>query len=232
MASQWEAIPGVRSKLHVVYPGVDHTRFRPQPGARLRLRREFGVGEHEPLVGVVARLSPEKGIGDFVDAFALCLRRHPGARAVVIGDACASTAAYAQEVRQRAARLGDSIHFAGFRADVADCYAAFDLLVVPSRHEGFGRVLVEAMAAQLPIVATRTEGIPEVVVHGETGLLAEPGQPSSLADAMATVLGDPGRSRRFARFGRERAEASFTIQAQAEAMQAIYQRLARGGRRP
>ena len=91
---------------------------------------------------------------------------------------------------------------------------------------------VEAMAAQLPIVATRTEGIPEVVVHGETGLLAEPGHPSSLADAMATVLGDPELSRRFARFGRERAEASFTIQAQAEAMQAIYQSLMRGGRRP
>jgi glycosyltransferase involved in cell wall biosynthesis len=227
IASQWESIPDAKPKLHVVYPGIDHTQFRPQPGARVRLRREFAIADDELLIGVVSRLSPEKGVRDFVEAFALCMTRGRQARAVVVGDACVSTAAYGREVRRRAADLGDRISFAGFRSDVADCYAAFDLLVVPSRHEGFGRVLVEGMAAGLPVVATKTEGIPEVVVHGETGLLAEPGRPEALAEAMMRLLANPDLAHRMGRAGRERAKRFFTIQAQAQAMQALYEEVIR-----
>jgi glycosyltransferase involved in cell wall biosynthesis len=224
IASQWQSIPDAKPKLHVIYPGIDGGRFQPQPAARTRIRREFNIADDELLIGVVSRLSPEKGVRDFVQAFAICARKKGRVRALVAGDAIASTAAYARELYQQAIGLGvhDRIAFVGFRSDVADFYAAFDLLVVPSRHEGFGRVLLEGMAAGLPVIATGAEGIPEVVVDGETGLLVEPGRPEALADAMMNLLGNPDLARRMGRAGRERVKRCFTIEAQAQAMQALY----------
>jgi glycosyltransferase involved in cell wall biosynthesis len=224
IASYWQCLPDAKPKIRVIYPGIDAARFRSQPGARIRIRREFNLADGDPLVGVVSRLSPEKGVHDFVEAFALCLRKNDRVRAVIVGGAPSASAQYAGQLHQEAVSsgVGDRLWFAGFRSGIADMYAAFDLLVVPSRHEGFGRVLVEAMAAGLPLVATRVEGIPEVVVDGETGLLVEVGQPEALADAMLHVLANPDMARRMACAGRERVERCFTIKAQAQATQALY----------
>ncbi len=222
MAAQWATIPGARSKLRVIYPGIDPARFRRRDGARARIRREFSIGDGELLIGVASRLSPEKGVRDFVEAFGICLSRGVRGRALVIGGASDSTTAYADDVRRLAACYGDAITFPGFRADVADCYSAFDLLVVPSRHEGFGRALVEGMAAGLPVVATTAEAIPEVVVDGETGLLVKPGRPAALAEAMMRLLSDRSLARRMGEAGSDRVARLFTLRSQARAMQSLY----------
>jgi glycosyltransferase involved in cell wall biosynthesis len=120
--------------------------------------------------------------------------------------------------------------FAGARRDITALMGAFDLFVQPSRWEGFGITLLEAMAAGTPIVATSVGGVPEVVVHGETGLLVPPGSPEELARACAALLRDRDRAARLARAGRARVESRFRIERLAEETAALYRELLLGAR--
>jgi len=115
----------------------------------------------------------------------------------------------------------------GLRRDVPRLMQALDVFAMPSIWEGFGIVLLEAMAAARPIVATRVATIPEVVVHGETGLLVPPGDDfeAGLARAMDTVLGDPGAARRMGEAGRERAVGEFGWDAVARRTVRLYEKI-------
>ena len=148
-------------------------------------------------IGVIGRVAPEKGQADFVEAAKLVLRTHPGCRFVVCGAPLFGDSAsrrYDELVRAAAAEL--PIDFPGWRNDVAEVMAGLDLLVAPSTaREATTRVVLEAFAAGVPVLASAAGGIPEIVTDGETGYLTPPSCPMALAARMCQVI-DAGAERR------------------------------------
>jgi glycosyltransferase involved in cell wall biosynthesis len=218
-----ERVGVVPCGITVVYNGVDLGRFAAErdPAAA---RAALGLPHGAPLVGLVGRLCAQKGQEDLIRAAPAILRRHPGVRFVLAGEA--DDPATERALRALAADLGvaEAFHFAGFVQDVAALYAALDLVVAPSRWEGFGLALAEAMAAGRPIVAARAGAIPEVVAEGETALLTAPADPGALAEAVATLLSAPAQMADLGRRGRLWA-ARFSWERSGAALDALYQRL-------
>jgi glycosyltransferase involved in cell wall biosynthesis len=153
---------------------------------------------------------------------ALLLCDFPAARFVIVGDG-----PQRDELVALARDLGiaDRVIFAGFRTDVPDLMSAFDLFVLASVFEPFGLVLVEAMALEKPVVASRVNGIPEVVADGEAGLLVPPRDPHALAEAAARLLRDQALARHMGQAGRGRVLARFTVEAMAGKTMALYEEI-------
>jgi glycosyltransferase involved in cell wall biosynthesis len=138
-------------------------------------------------IGVIGRIDPEKGQLDFVHAARLLIRQFPDCSFSVIGAPSFSSNRYFDEVVRASHDL--PIHFTGWRNDIANVFAGLDLLVVPSNPvDATPRVLFEAFAARVPVVAFASGGIPEIVDNGVTGFLADPGTPQALASRIADVL--------------------------------------------
>lgn len=188
-------------------------------------RDEPPLAAGEPLIGVVGRLSPEKGHRHFVEAFAALRRSQPRARAVFVGDGQERDKLARQIARHG---LGDRITLAGFREDVATFYRACDVIALPSLREGMPNAALEAMAFGKPVVASRTGGIPEVVVDGVTGTLVEPANPARLAAALGDLLADRRKMAAFGARGRERVSAEFSPGGRAGRVIALYHRLLAG----
>jgi glycosyltransferase involved in cell wall biosynthesis len=202
------------ARIRVVPSGVDAEDFVAPPGARERLRAEWGCGPGDRIVIVIGVLEARKGHAVLFDA----LRRLPdvgGVRCVVAGDGALAT-----ELEERARGL--PIRFLGFRSDVAACLAAADVAVLPSLHEGLGIAALESMAAGRPLVATRVGGLAEVVEDGASGLLVPPGDAAALAAALARLLDDPALAARLAAAAAARVRAKFSVAAMAEGTLACY----------
>lgn len=163
-------------------------------GARARVRGELGIPPEAPVAAVVGRITPWKGQDVFLKAAALTLSSCPDARFLVVGAVRGQDQKYLKALRSSVASLGiePSVIFAGFHPDPAQIMRAIDLLVLPSRDpEPFGLVVIEAMAAARPVVATAHGGVVEVVEDGHSGLLVPPNDVPGLASAMSTLLADP-----------------------------------------
>lgn len=211
---------GKPDQLQVIGPGVRLERFAHSPDLREPMRRELGFRD-EPVVGWVGRLTEIKDCATFLKAAGEVAREMPETRFLVVGDGELRT-----DLEAQAERLGlkERVRFLGHREDVPALMAAMDLFVLSSLNEGFGRVLVEAMAAGLPIVATIVGGVAEVVGHGETGLLVPSGEPTAMAEAMLAILQDMGMARRFWERGRRTAEAH-SVERMVADFAALYQEL-------
>ncbi|MFP4057410.1 MAG: glycosyltransferase family 4 protein [Candidatus Brocadiia bacterium] len=179
----------------------------PDPSARERVRAELGLGD-APVLIVTSRLHPAKGHVHLLDALALLREQLGGVRLLAVGDGGERPA-----LEERAERLGlgHSVLFTGFRTDVVDLLRAADLFVLPSLLEGMPNTALEAMAVGLPVVASAVDGVPEVVVDGETGLLVSPGDPHLLRDTIGRLLTEPQLAARMGRAGRERVRRHFAL---------------------
>jgi glycosyltransferase involved in cell wall biosynthesis len=203
--------------------GVDTAVFqpRPRPGA---LRPALGLAADTPLVGFVGRLSPEKGPEVLVRA-----ALHVGLARPDVHIAFVGVGPMAAELRTQAQRLGvaERVHFAGARDDMPATYPEFDLLVSCSHSEAMPLALLEGMACGLPAVATRVGGVPDIVEHGETGLLIGPSDFDALSQAIVQILGDDALRARMGARARERALRQLDIGASVERVGALMARLAR-----
>jgi glycosyltransferase involved in cell wall biosynthesis len=162
------------------------------------------TGGTAATVGVVGRLVPEKGVDVFLRAVALVSAAVPAARFVVVGDGPLRAAL---EDRAVALGLAGVVTFTGFRPDAPQLIAGLDVLVVPSRSDGSPLVVCEAMAAGIPVVASRVGGLPDLVAHGDSGLLVRPEDPADLARSLVRLLRDPAAAQALGRRGRQLAEA-------------------------
>jgi len=178
---------------------VHHNAIRPQPKPSAEevneLRRRFGIAEGERVVLSVGRLSKEKAHADLIEAFKLLRATNPdrNCRLLLVGDGPE------RANLERAARASgetDRLTFAGQVSNVQPFYAAADVFVLPSLSEGSPNVLLEAMAAEVPIVATAVGGVPEIVADEESALLVPPKNPQALATAIDRVLQDSALAQR------------------------------------
>jgi glycosyltransferase involved in cell wall biosynthesis len=206
-----------RDRIRVVPSGIDPVSVEATPGDRAAARARWGIGPDEVLVLVLGALERRKGHAVLLEAAARLATEGPPLRYVFCGDGGERTVLAAA-----AGRLGDRVVFAGFRRDVAACLAAADVVALPSLHEGLGVAALEAMAAARPVVASRVGGLADVVVDGETGAFAAPGDPASLAEALRRVAGDPALRARLGQGGRARVLARYTAARMAEGTLACY----------
>jgi glycosyltransferase involved in cell wall biosynthesis len=224
---QWLIAQGYdASKIAIIPNGVDLERFdrRVEPD---RLRRELGLPSGVPIVAVVSRLNRLKGIEHFLEAAAAVLGRFPDARFVVIGETNPNEREYQQVLARLAQKLGigDRVVFAGLRTDVPELLAGATVSVMPSLNEALPNVLLESMAAGVPVVATRVGGTPEVVEDGENGLLVPPADSIALAVAIERLLADPELAARLARAGRDSVTKRFSMEQMVRATEQLYQTL-------
>ncbi|MDP9183822.1 MAG: glycosyltransferase family 4 protein [Actinomycetota bacterium] len=207
----------------VVPSAVDLTSI-PTAGA-VGVRADLGVPEDAEVVGTIGRLVAQKAPLDFVRMCALVRRSHPDAVFVMVGDTTLETRGLEQEVRREAESLGVPILFTGFRADAPRVASAFDVFVIPSRYEGLGRALTEAMASGRPVVATAVNGVPDLVEPGVTGLLAAPGDVAALAEATVWLLEHPEEARLMGEQGQQRVRSHFGPEAMCQALDELYSEL-------
>ncbi|HET6392867.1 MAG TPA: glycosyltransferase [Blastococcus sp.] len=219
--------------------GLRHRMFRPEDvtvihyssrmavgdaGAadRARLRDELGLPADARLIALVGRIEDQKGADLLVRAVPAVVAQVPQAHVLVVGEGTRRA-----EAEALAGELGVSghVHFTGWRHDLADVMRAVDVLALPSRWEAFGIVNLEAMAAAKPVVGFAVEGIPEVVVHGETGLLSPAGAVDDLARDLVRVLTDPALAADLGAAGRRRFLGTFTPERMVEAHVRLYEEL-------
>ena len=212
---------GRREQFAVIPSGVNLPALRAQAPPREEARRRLGVAADCLLLVGVGRLVPIKGFDVLVRALPAIVKEAPAARLCLVGDGPDRPAL---EAEARALGVADRVLLAGAHEEVAPFLAAADLLVAPSRNEGLGKALVEAMALGLPVVATRVGGIPAVVADGQTGSLVPPDDPPALARAVGALLKDPELRRRAGEAGRRRAE-QFSLAAMESRLLGLYREL-------
>jgi L-malate glycosyltransferase len=210
-------------RVVTVYEGIDLHRLQAEPAANVHA--EFWLPTHAPVVGAVAALTQEKGHKYLIDAAALVVREVPDARFVILGEGDLRPAL---ERQIKELRLDKHVLLPGFRADILAFIKSFDLFVMSSLAEGLGTSLLDAMAFSKATVATDTGGIPEVVSHGETGLLVAPRDHRALAAAISGLLKNQERRERMGRAGLERVKRLFTAERMVERTLDVYRARAGG----
>ncbi|WP_353473411.1 glycosyltransferase [Salipiger sp. H15] len=202
------AAPGDWDRLHIVHCGIDPARYAPS------------AHDGQDLL-FVGRLAGVKGVPLLLRALASLAPRHPALRLRLIGDGPERAAL---EAMTRDLGIAGRTEFLGYRsqAEVAEALAGADVFVLPSFAEGVPVVLMEALAAQVPVVTTRIAGVPELVEHGTSGLLVPPGDAEALAAALEVLLADPDRRRAMGAAGRARVEAEFDVTIEAAKLSALF----------
>jgi glycosyltransferase involved in cell wall biosynthesis len=224
---QWLLADGYDgSKITVIPNGVELSRFR-KPADGSGLRHELGLPEGCPLVAVVSRLSPSKGLEDFLRAAAILAATHPATRFLIVGQAAPADEGYRAALAASVGRLGleGRVVFTGLRLDVPEILSQVSVSVLPSHSEGLSNVLLESMAAGVPVVATRVGGAAEAVENGVTGLLVEPKEPAALAEGIHRLLRDRELARSYGCAGQRRMTERYGFDTAIQKTERLYQSL-------
>jgi len=208
---------GQREQFRVVFSGIDTAPYDDAIARRQETRAALGIADDALLIGGVGRLAPVKGFGHFA-AMAHALRRTDARLQFIHAGEGEEAAAVRQEAR-------GSVQFLGPRDDIPDVMAALDILVVPSLNEGMGRVILEAGAAALPVVATRVGGIPDIVDDGETGLLVAPRSVDELVSAVRSLVHSPERRRLLGATARAKVVPHYSLSTMVQRIETIYEEL-------
>ena len=204
--------------VELIYNGVDLQRYDHQAPC-CTLRDEYGMEPGAVIVGVVARLEPEKGHPTLLEAWPLVLREVPNAYLLIVGEGGQREAL---ERQARDLRVAHRVVFTGRRDDVPAVTAALDCAVLPSYREAQGLTILEAMALARPVVASNVGGIPEMIDDGVSGLLVPPHDAPALAAAIGRVLLDHPFADTIARAGHDTVHARFCVELMVRAVETIY----------
>ncbi len=219
-----EGLPADR--IDVIHNGVDTTRYRPaEPGERRAARAELGIDANAVTVTHVASIKPLKRQDALVRAMAPLMQSRADVHLVFAGDGPM------REHCERLARhlgIADRTHFLGIREDVERVFHASDVIALPSRTEVFPNVVLEAMAAGVPVVATDVGCVREMVADGETAILVDEGDDAALAEALTRLVRDAELRARFGAAARERVTRHFPIERMCDARTRLFERLRAG----
>ncbi|MGD9345639.1 MAG: glycosyltransferase family 4 protein [Candidatus Aminicenantes bacterium] len=209
--------------IKVIPDGIDYSPFEEAASSQY-LRRELNFGPEDFLVGIVAHLADHKGHKFLIKATEILKEKAPRIKVIIVGE---GPLRMELDKLVKQTRVEDMVFFLGFREDVPQILASLDLFVLSSYLEGMGSSILDAMASRLPVVATRTGGIPEVVVNGETGLLVPPKSPAALAKAILRIYEDRALGDRLGQKGYEVVHQKFSAEAMAAKVISEYERLAK-----
>ncbi|MDX9981639.1 MAG: glycosyltransferase family 4 protein [Lentisphaeria bacterium] len=213
--------PYLNGKVRVIPNGLDADLLRTQAqsadrrAGRPAVPKEAGVF----LTAVVGRLFPDKGHRYFLEALERLRERHPGLKALIVGDGPEKEALAG---RIRAHHLEDAVRMCGFVADMPAVYRAIDCLVMPSLTEGLPYTLLEAMNYGVPVIATAVGDIPDLIRPGRTGVLIPPAQAEAIVNALEAVIRDPASARRLAEAGRRLVQDEYSAASMARHMEKLY----------
>ena len=222
-----ETLPIEPQRVLTLHDAIDISRFDPARVDGSGVRKEFGFTAEQTVVGFVGRFSPGKGHEELLRAAALLHPGHPGLRLLIVGEPSHGEEEYARGVRRMAAELGveSIVRFAGFRSDIPAVMAAFDCFAFPSHAESFGVVLIEAMAMERAVVSTNCDGILDIMVGEETGVMVPPKDAGALAKGIERLIADPALRRMMGIAARRRVLLLFDQERQIDRLQIIYDEL-------
>ena len=208
-------------KITCVRSAVDPAPFN-GPCPKEAFLAEFGLSPDDEVVGMAAQFIPRKGHDLLLQAIPEILRVRPRARFLLFGKGPLQ-----EDVARRVREAGweGTVQLPGFRTDLPGLLPCLNLLVHPATMEGLGVILLQASAAGLPVVGAAAGGVPEVIVHGKTGLLIRPSDPEDLAAAVSSLLADPSRARAMGEAGRERIRDRFGVESMVDGNLRVYQEL-------
>jgi glycosyltransferase involved in cell wall biosynthesis len=218
------------SKIRIIRNGIDLTRYGEGSNSPA-LRAELGLPKDAPLVLMLSRLNPQKGVDDFIKAAAMVRLQRPDVRFLLIGEKLkyqdggfGLDAGYHNYLHELCMNLGlqDHIVFTGHRSDVPALLAEGCVSVLPTHSEGLSNTLLESMAAGLPIVATKVGGNGELVEDGVNGILVPPQAPATLANAILRILDDKALADRFSAAARAKANAYFSMEKMVGDTESLY----------
>jgi glycosyltransferase involved in cell wall biosynthesis len=200
-----------QEKISIIRNGIVSSRKPAVPAKPIRV--ELGIPEDAPLVATIGRLNSLKGIEYFVRAAAQVAVRFPSVHFLVIGDSHGGDSGYLRELEREAHQLGlrGRLTFTGFRMDIASLLSDVNVSVLPSLSEGLSNVLLESLAAGVPVVATRVGGTPEIVDDGVNGLLVPPCDSDAIARAVSLLLERPDTARQYGQAGKLRIAREFSV---------------------
>jgi glycosyltransferase involved in cell wall biosynthesis len=206
------------NKIEVVYYGLDWNKYD-SLGDLSYVRKEFNIDEKEILLGTVARLTEQKGLNYLLEAFVKVLETEPKCKLIIVGQG-----ELEKQLKNLSKNLGieNKVIFTGFRKDIPEIMSSIDIFILPSLWEGFGLVLLEAMAAKKAIVATDIGAIPEIVLDDKTGILAPPANAEALANGVLRLVRQKNLAKTMGERGRERLETHFGIDKMVKRVEKIY----------
>jgi glycosyltransferase involved in cell wall biosynthesis len=216
--------PRFKSRLITIYNGLLLEKFVPTTSGQT-IREEFGVPATAPFVGMIGRVNQWKGQLVFARAARRLLDRFPDAYFIAVGSVFADQVTYLEALKAELEQLGITKRFilSPFRRDVPSFLAALDVYVHPSiLPEPFGLVVLEAMAAAKPVVATAHGGVTEMIENGVSGYLVEPKNPIALANGVELLLRDSGQAQRMGLEAKDRAFRMFHVDRYVAEIQAVY----------
>ena len=207
-----------QSSIALVYNGVDLKKFAPSVSGE-SIRKEYSIDRDEKIVTIIGRLDGLKGHRYFLEAASRVLDGSRKVRFLIVGDGMVREEL---EVLSRKLDVARSVIFCGQRNDVPEILAASDVVVSASLKEGFGRVIIEAMAMTKPVIATSVGGVPEIVQDGESGILVQPEDCQGLASAMISVIDNAEIALKLAVGGEKRARENFSLEKHIREIEEIY----------
>ena len=218
---KWERIS--EDKFTVIHNGIDMEdfNFREFTSATdiTAKKEELGIDSSSQVVGTVGRLDEQKGHKFFLEAIPEILKKVHGVKFLIVGDGPLQNKL---EKLSEKLKISENVIFTGIRRDIPEILAIMDVFVLPSIFEGFGIVLLEAMAMKKAIVASRIGGIPEIVDDGLTGILIEPANPSEIANSIITLLKNPEKAKQMGDAGSKKVEKIFTADVMAKQIEDVY----------
>jgi glycosyltransferase involved in cell wall biosynthesis len=210
-----------RSRIRVIHNAIDPLAYQLE-NSGTEFRQRCGAGPNHLLVGVIGRLSPEKGHTLFLHALSQVVEIIPETKAVFVGE---GKEAEQLEIMVRAKGLADRVTFAGYQAEISSIYSALDLVVIPSLSEGLPNVLLEAFLHRRPVVGTAVGGIPDVMQGELSRWLVPPGDAGALADAIIRALRCSTLRAETAETGNQRVREKFTPAHRATQFLKVYEEL-------
>jgi glycosyltransferase involved in cell wall biosynthesis len=209
-------------RIHTILNGIDHWFFRRDPKRVEQDRAGLGVKPGEVVIGAVGRLEPQKRFDILIRAFATLRQAYPQLRLAIAGEGSKRADL---ETIIRMHDLGESCRLLGHCSDIVAFYHAIDMLAQSSDYEGTPNVVLEAMALEIPIVATNAGGTAELVTHGVHGLIVPPGDPAALAGAIEQTMREWSAAASRVSAAHHRVQDKFSFDARQEALEAIYRDL-------
>lgn len=208
-------------KIRVIDNGIDPGRFK-RAIPRETVRRGLGLNGEARVIGTVGNLGQEKGHKYLLDAVRGVLQDSGKVKLLIVGDGPLRA-----RLEGEAGRLGvdGDVIFAGYRSDIPELLSVMDIFVLPSLKEGLPMVLLEAMAAKVPVVSTRVGSVPKVIRHGLSGILVEPADGEALAGAISLLMGDPDKARQYAEAGYMELREKYSSAVMAEHYIGLYRSL-------